>query len=298
MKPAVACRSPDMGRTPIFRGPSLHRSSPVNISSTASLASLLNVSAGRTRPQPPPDAAQAFGGTDDASRAAAQQKLFSRIDSDGDGSVTKTELTSHFSSASMSTLLSAQETSQADMVDKLMGAADADGDGALTSEEFAAAAPKRGPGGAGGPPPGGPPPGGPPPGGGAGKTEESSSSASQLLSALDTDGDGVLSAEELAAAFGSTASSDADSDEEVTESKASTAQAASASQTLKDAIAALISKGDEDDDGALSEGELTSLFEQRQTERAAYAAPAWMAEGLGAYTASGASTSSGVFATA
>ena len=33
----------------------------------------------------------------------------------------------------MSTLLSAQETSQADMVDKLMGAADADGDGALTS---------------------------------------------------------------------------------------------------------------------------------------------------------------------
>lgn len=272
----------------------------MNVSSTASLASLLtSMSAGRAKPQPPPDAAQAFGASDESSRAERQQKLFSKIDTDGDGSVTKAELTSHFTSGAMSTLLNAQETSGADIADKIMGDADSDGDGALTAAEFAAAAPKGGPGGAHGPGgAGGPPPGGPPPGG-MGGTEDASSAASDLLSGLDTNGDGVLSAEELAAAFGSTAdASSSDADSSVSGSKDATAQTASASQTLKDAIAALIGEGDQNDDGSLNADELTSLFQARQTERASYGPPPWMAEGLGAYAASNATTTSTVGATA
>lgn len=271
----------------------------MNVSSTASLASLLtSMSAGRAKPQPPPDAAQAFGASDETSRAERQQKLFSKIDTDGDGSVTKAELTSHFTSGTMSTLLNAQETSGADIADKIMGDADADGDGALTAAEFAAA-PKGGPGGAHGPGgAGGPPPGGPPPGsmGGMGGTEDASSAASDLLSGLDTNGDGVLSAEELAAAFGST--TDASDAGSASGSKDATAQTASASQTLKDAIAALIGEGDQNDDGSLNADELTSLFQARQTERASYGPPPWMAEGLGAYAASNATTTSTVGATA
>jgi len=275
----------------------------VNVSSTASLASLLtSMSAGRAKPQPPPDAAQAFGASDESSRAERQQKLFSKIDTDGDGSVTKAELTSHFTSGAMSTLLNAQETSGADIADKIMGDADSDGDGALTAAEFAAAAPKGGPGGAHGPGgpggAGGPPPGGPPPGGmgGMGGTEDASSAASDLLSGLDTNGDGVLSAEELAAAFGST--TDASDASSASGSKDATAQTASASQTLKDAIASLIGEGDQNDDGSLNVDELTSLFQARQTERASYGPPPWMAEGLGAYAASNVTTASTVGATA
>lgn len=274
----------------------------MNISSaTASLASLLNVSAGRARPQPPPDPAT-VGGASDTAKAEFQQKLFARMDADSDGSVTKAELTSHFSTENMSTMLAAQETSAADIAEKIMGEADADGDGALSADEFAAAAPKRGPGGPGGP--GGMRgAGGPPPGVGPGGAEDAESAATDLLSDLDTDGDGVLSAEELAAAFAVTASvsfadADAEGDGSVSESEYAATQAASVSQDIKDAIASLISEGDEDDDGKLSATELTSLFEQRLAERASYGPPAWMAEGLGAYAASGANTPLKVFATA
>lgn len=85
------------------------------------------------------------------------EDMFAKMDSDGDGSLTQTEMETAFQSMRSETkgaLLAAQEESG--------------GFG--------------GPGGAGGPPPGGPPPGGPPPGGQQG--EESSESGSSSIASL------------------------------------------------------------------------------------------------------------------
>ncbi len=97
--------------------------------------------------------------TEESNAGASLEDLFSSIDSDGDGSVSKTELKSFadsLSSQMQSALLGAQES-----------------DGAQ---------------GAFGPPP--PPPGAPP---------SESKSAADMMSEMDTDGDGTVSAAELKA---------------------------------------------------------------------------------------------------
>lgn len=119
--------------------------------------------------------------------------LFEKIDSDGDGSLSKAEVTSALSSSDDA------DGTEVD-VDKLMSLLDSDDGGTVSENEFATAfaPPAGGPGGAGAPPP--------PP---SGSSDESDSNADSLISALDTDGNGVIDSQELAAA---TESGSVDSD--------------------------------------------------------------------------------------
>lgn len=73
------------------------------------------------------------------------KKLFGKLDSDGDGSISKSELTTAASAAS-DTQTDTDESGDID-VDKLLGMLDQDGDGSVGESEFASAF---------APPPGGP----------------------------------------------------------------------------------------------------------------------------------------------
>lgn len=85
------------------------------------------------------------GGSDDSNPL---KKLFSKLDSDGDGSISKSELTTAASAAS-DTKTDTDDSGDID-VDKLLGMLDQDGDGSVGESEFASAfAPP--PGGPGGP---------------------------------------------------------------------------------------------------------------------------------------------------
>lgn len=157
--------------------------------------------------------------------------LFDALDSSGSGAMSLDDLASAFQSMSslmQSTLLGAQEASggrgPGGDPSRMFSDLDTDGDGALTKEEFLAGRPddvseedaealwEKVSGGAesvtgdefaegmkaAGPPAGGPPPGGMGRGmGGGGGSEEDEDSTT--TSALDTNGDGVVSLEELLA---------------------------------------------------------------------------------------------------
>ena len=110
-----------------------------------------------------------------------QKELLSKLDSDGDGSVNQEELSTALSQKSDDGILVSLSDNFGDL--------DSDGSGDLSSEEMAAMAP--------------PPP---PPRDQAPNTEL----ANALLSVLDTDGDGVVSSDELSNGLAST-DSDADS---------------------------------------------------------------------------------------
>lgn len=103
--------------------------------------------------------------------AKMQEKLFSLLDSDGNGSVAKEELSSVLSAAKES------DSSLTIDIDELFSQLDANGDGNLDSDEVAALAP---------PPP--PPPGGP--------------NLEEMFSQLDANGDGIIDSDELAALSG------------------------------------------------------------------------------------------------
>jgi len=106
--------------------------------------------------------------------AKFQEDLFKSIDGDGDGNISKDELTSALSSS--------DDSDSSIDVDDLLAQLDSDGSGGVSQDELSAAMPPP-------PPPGGM--GGP---GGAGGSSE------DLVSSLDSNGDGVISADELAAA--------------------------------------------------------------------------------------------------
>lgn len=131
------------------------------------------------------------GGTQDASQSTNIEDLFSSIDSDGDGSVSKTELKSFADSLSaqmQSALLGAQESggaqgafgppppppgegkSAADMMSEM----DTDGDGSVSSDELKAFGEAHGP-----------------------KLSDAASKAEEAFASADTDGDGKLSTEEF-----------------------------------------------------------------------------------------------------
>lgn len=109
------------------------------------------------------------------------QSLFSSMDSDGDGTVTQSELESYIEQQGGT-------QTEADNLYSMLDSSDGDG---ITESTLASDAPQ-------GPPPG-PPPGGmggPPPGV-AEDAGGSSDIGSQLLDALDTDGDGTVSQSEF-----------------------------------------------------------------------------------------------------
>ena len=107
--------------------------------------------------------------------AKAQEKLFSILDSDGNGSVAKEELDSALSAAKDS------DSSLTIDIDELFSQLDANSDGSIDKEETAALAP--------------PPPHGGPGGPGGAKPEE-------LFGQLDSDGDGSVGLAELSSALG------------------------------------------------------------------------------------------------
>jgi Ca2+-binding EF-hand superfamily protein len=119
--------------------------------------------------------------TDQSDRAAS---MFADADADGDGAVTSDELATAMAAHAPADLPS-DAPSAADMASSMLANGDSDGDGSLSLSEFQSMKP-GGPHGAGGPPPGPPPSGG---------SDESSSASTD---AADLNGDGVVSAAELA----------------------------------------------------------------------------------------------------
>lgn len=166
-----------------------------------------------------------------SAKGQAGDDLFGKVDSDGDGSVSKTELQALLEAMSGGT---ASQTGVSS--DDAFAALDADGDGSLSQAEFDAGRPSGdGPQAGGMPPPGGP--GGP---GGAGGPRGAggaqASSESTTYDPLDTNEDGVVSiAERLA---GSTSTSG------------------------QDAITALFNAIDTDGDQSISSAESQSFIDQ------------------------------------
>ncbi|USQ97680.1 EF-hand domain-containing protein [Caulobacter sp. RL271] len=120
------------------------------------------------------------------------------------------------------------------MASDIVSALDSDGDGSLSTDEIASAISNAASNASSAQAMDGPPPG-PPPGGGAGGAGGSSG----VCESLDTNQDGVVSAEELAAANG------ADSTDATTS-----------------AASDLIKAADQDGDGSLSGGEFYAMLDQ------------------------------------
>lgn len=152
---------------------------------------------------PPPstmDFAQARNGATDGS-----DDLFSKVDTDGDGSVSQSEMSDFVAKMGKNSDTSSSE----DKFSKL----DTDGNGSLSQAEFEAGRPQGSPSqaqGAGGPQGAGPM--GPPPGaGGAEKSDSASSTSGTSYDPLDTNQDGVVSEmERLAGALKDLAQSASD----------------------------------------------------------------------------------------
>ncbi len=197
---------------------------------------------------PPPPSTMAFAQSrsgDSSSTATGQagDDLFGKVDSDGDGSVSKTELQALLEALSGGTASQMGVSS-----DEVFSQLDADGDGSLSEAEFDAGRPSGAGGEAGGmqamggmpPPPGGP--GGP--GGAGGAAGASGSSQATSYDPLDTNEDGVVSAAERLAG--------------------------GASSVEQDAITALFNAIDTDGDASISTTESQAFIDQltRQAQSA------------------------------
>jgi len=160
---------------------------------------------------PPPPSTMAFAqsrsgdGGNATATGQAGDDLFGKVDSDGDGTVSKTELQALLEAMSGGTASKAGVSS-----DEVFSQLDADGDGSLSEAEFDAGRPS-GPGteaggmqATGGMPP---PPGGP--GGAGGAAGASGSSSATSYDPLDTNEDGVVSAAERLAGGTSSVEQDA-----------------------------------------------------------------------------------------
>ena len=192
--------------------------------------------------------------------AKMRDKLFAKVDSDGSGSVDKTELQGLADKVAKATGGDSVNT------DDIFSKADTDGDGKLSKDEFGTALKSIMPQpsstvdfaqahGAGGPQPGA---GGPPPGGGGGggggdssasgstdSASSTSSSTSTTYDPLDTNQDGVVSTQErLAGALKTDLakdlfnSMDTDSDGKISSSEADTFAQSLTSQVQANASAA------------------------------------------------------------
>ena len=181
-------------------------------------------------------------GTDSTSAATgkAGDDLFGKVDSDGDGAVSQTELQALLEAMSGGT---ASQTGVSS--DDAFAALDTDGDGSLTQAEFDAGRPSDDGAQAGGMPPGGAGgprgAGGPGGAGGAGGTSETTT-----YDPLDTNEDGVVSLTERLAGATST--------------------------TEQDAVTALFSAIDTDGDKTISASESKTFIDQLTSQFASAAA--------------------------
>ena len=194
---------------------------------------------------PPPPSTMAFaqsrsGDNSSAATGQAGDDLFGKVDSDGNGSVSQTELQALLEAMSGGTASKTGVSS-----DEVFSQLDADGDGSLSEAEFDAGRPSGAGGDAGGmqamggmpPPPGGP-------GGAGGQGGASGSNSAASYDPLDTNEDGVVSAAERLA--GGTSS------------------------VAQDAITALFNAIDTDGDASISTSESQAFIDQltRQAQSA------------------------------
>lgn len=261
------------------------------------------------RPPPRTTGASASGGVDTSSTNASDKlsQLFSSIDSDGSGGLSSSELQSFVDTMSKDTrgaLLSVQEgatssdgtsttSSASSSSAQAFDAIDTDGDGAISESELSGFMQANMP----------PPP--PPPEGGAAEASDSSSTtsasstsssmASDLMSSIDTDGDGSVSQSELSSfleanapppppppeASGSSSTSSANSSSS-SEETSGTASSSGSSSTF--------SAIDTNQDGQISKAELDAYLSQSGT--------ASSSSSSGSTTAASSSTGSGADALA
>ncbi len=147
-------------------------------------------------------APQGAGDASASSKAPDPSKIFEKMDSNGDGSVSQDEFKTafeQFKTESKAALLSAQEQSGMASLDELFENADTDDDGSISEDEFKAAAPK------------GPPPGPPP---GANAESQETSDLSSLFEAMDVNADGFVTEDELMAALEKQSESSGEASEE------------------------------------------------------------------------------------
>lgn len=180
------------------------------------------------------------GGTGQPDPTKMQERLFSKADTDGNGSIDKTELAALMESTSGS-----NGSSSSVSADELFSQMDGDGDGQITQQEATDAASKlledlqsqfmqSGMGAMAGMPP--PPP---PPEGGSGETDEE-----DMFSSIDTDGDGNISKAELSAFF----------------------ESAPAGNGQAPSVDDIFSRDDSDGDSLISKDEFMAAMEARKGE--------------------------------
>jgi Ca2+-binding EF-hand superfamily protein len=230
------------------------------------------LSSGMKSLMPPPrstvDFAQRRG--DDGGSEAAVNELFSNLDADSSGDLNATELKALTDrmAADLSGSTGTDNSASSAAAAAVFKALDKDEDGAISKGELTAAVSSKQGGdlSAQGMPPG-PPPGGPPPAGGGGgggsASASSTSSNSTTYDPLDTNEDGVVSAQERAAGV------------------------------MKDLLKTLTSAMDSNQDGDISKSEVDGFATQLASAFSGSAASAETTSAPGGQTSSDSSAPSG-----
>jgi len=178
-------------------------------------------------------------GTQNARSQQLQKQLFARLDSNSDGAVDQDELKSALSQKSDDGLLV--------NLSKQFGDLDSDASGSLSAEEMTAMAPP------------------PPPNDQAPNTDL----ADALISALDTDGDGAISSDELSNGLTSAGSNqifsalDKNKDGTVSQDELTASLTPPPPPPQQTSSDELFSQLDADGDGSISETELSSALQTR-----------------------------------
>jgi Ca2+-binding EF-hand superfamily protein len=183
----------------------------------------------------------ASGGTDINSSSDLKDKVFKTGDQNGNGSISKDELSK----------LLRNSTQSNTTADALMNALDTNKDGSISKSESDAAIDKAGQQRhAQGPPP-------PPPPADSSSSASNKTISNQIFDALDTNKDGTVSASELLAALSSKDSTSSDNNSSDTSSSSSSSSAdSSAVKKIFDAM-------DTNQDGSISKSELEAALTQK-----------------------------------
>lgn len=183
----------------------------------------------------------ASGGADSNSSSDLKDKVFKTGDQNGDGSISKDELSKLLSNSSQSNTTA----------DDLMNALDTNKDGSISKSESDAAVDKAGQQRhAQGPPP-------PPPPADSSSSSSDKTSSNQIFDALDTNKDGTVSASELLAALSSKDSSSSDN------SSSDTSSSSSSSSADSSAVKKIFDAMDTNQDGSVSKSELEAALTKK-----------------------------------